>query len=217
MTTVDSATAANGTSKSSAASNALMGNYDLFLSILTTQVQNQDPLNPMDSSEYTTQLVQYSSVEQSIQTNKYLEQLVAAMETNQASSYVSYLGSTVTAVGTTTMLADGKAAWSYSIPEDASGTVEIRNSGGALVYSGEVSLDKGTGTYEWDGVGDSGTNSPDGAYTISFDLQTSSDNAVLLKTEISGVVDEVDLSTPTPYLKIGDNRIPVSAVQSVSS
>ena len=216
MTSVGSSTSASNSSASSAASDALLGNYDLFLSILTTQVQNQDPLNPMDSSEYTTQLVQYSSVEQSIQTNKYLEELVASMEANQASNYVSYLGSTVTAVGTTTMLADGKATWSYSIPEDASGTVTIKDSSGGTVYTGDVSLSKGKGTYEWDGVGKSG-NAPDGAYTISFDLQTSSDNSVLLKTEVSGVVDEVDLSTATPYLKIGDVRIPVSAVQSVSS
>ena len=216
MTTVDSATAANSASKSSAASDALLGNYDLFLSILTTQVQNQDPLNPMDSSEYTTQLVQYSSVEQSIQTNKYLEELVSSMAANQASSYVNYLGSTVTASGSTTMLEDGNANWAYNLPEDASGTVTIKNSNGGTVYEGEVSLSKGNGTYSWDGVGSSG-NSPDGAYTISFDLKNTSGNSVLAKTEVSGKVDEVDLSGETPYLKVGNVSIPVSSVQSVSS
>lgn len=216
MTTVDSATAASGSSKSSAASDALLGNYDLFLSILTTQVQNQDPLNPMDSSEYTSQLVQYSSVEQSIQTNKYLEQLVSSMAANQASSYVNYLGSTVTAAGSTAMLEDGNANWSYRVPEDASGTVTIKNSSGATVYSGDVSFSKGSGTYSWDGVGSSGT-SPDGAYTISFDLKNTSGNSVLAKTEVSGKVDEVDLSGDTPYLKVGNVSIPVTSVQSVSS
>ncbi|WP_346910114.1 flagellar hook capping FlgD N-terminal domain-containing protein [uncultured Roseibium sp.] len=216
MTSVSSATSASGTSASSAASDSLMGNYDLFLSILTTQVQNQDPLNPMDSSEYTTQLVQYSSVEQSIQTNKYLEQLVSSMAANQASSYVNYLGSTVTASGSTAMLEDGNANWSYNVAEDATGTVTIKNSNGATVYSGDVSLAKGTGTYSWDGLGSSG-NSPDGAYTISFDLKNSAGNSILAKTEVSGKVDEVDLSGDTPYLKVGNVSIPVTSVQSVSS
>ncbi|MBD1545351.1 flagellar hook assembly protein FlgD [Roseibium aggregatum] len=216
MTTVDSATAANSTSKSSAASDALLGNYDLFLSILTTQVQNQDPLNPMDSSEYTSQLVQYSSVEQSIQTNKYLEQLVSSMAANQASNYVNYLGSTVTASGSTAMLEDGNANWSYTLPENASGTVTIKNSNGATVYSGDVNLSKGSGTYSWDGVGSSG-NAPDGAYTVSFDLKNAAGNSILAKTEVSGKVDEVDLSGETPYLKVGNVSIPVSSVKSVSS
>lgn len=216
MTSVSSATSSNGTSASSAASDSLMGNYDLFLSILTTQVQNQDPLNPMDSSEYTTQLVQYSSVEQSIQTNKYLEQLVSSMAANQASSYVNYLGSTVTATGSTAMLEDGNANWSYNVAEDATGTVTIKNSNGATVYSGDVSLAKGNGTYSWDGLGSSG-NSPDGAYTISFDLKNSAGNSILAKTEVSGKVDEVDLSGDTPYLKVGNVSIPVTSVQSVSS
>jgi flagellar basal-body rod modification protein FlgD len=216
MTSVSSATSASGTSASSAASDALLGNYDLFLSILTTQVQNQDPLNPMDSSEYTSQLVQYSSVEQSIQTNKYLEELVSSMAANQASSYVNYLGSTVTASGSTAMLEDGNANWSYNVAEDATGTVTIKNSSGGTVYSGDVSLAKGSGTYSWDGVGSSG-NSPDGAYTISFDLKNGSGNSVLAKTEVSGKVDEVDLSGETPYLKVGNVSIPVTSVQSVSS
>jgi len=216
MTTVNSATSASGASASSAASDALLGNYDLFLSILTTQVQNQDPLNPMDSSEYTSQLVQYSTVEQSIQTNKYLEQLVASMAANQASNYVNYLGSTVTAAGGTTMLEDGNANWSYTLQEDASGTVTIKNSSGGTVYSGEVSLSKGKGTYSWDGVGSSGT-SPDGAYTISFDLKNSAGNSILAKTEVTGTVDEVDLSGSTPYLKVGNVNIPVTSVLSVSN
>ena len=160
--------------------------------------------------------MQYSSVEQSIQTNKYLEQLVSSMAANQASSYVNYLGSTVTAAGSTAMLEDGNANWSYKVPEDASGTVTIKNFSGATVYSGDVSFSKGSGTYSWDGVGSSGT-SPDGAYTISFDLKNTSGNSVLAKTEVTGKVDEVDLSGETPYLKVGNVSIPVTSVQSVSS
>ncbi|MDN3720360.1 flagellar hook capping FlgD N-terminal domain-containing protein [Roseibium salinum] len=73
MTTVSPATSTTAQSESAASQSGLMANYDLFLSILTTQIQNQDPLDPMDSAEFTTQLVQYSSVEQAIQQNKNLE------------------------------------------------------------------------------------------------------------------------------------------------
>ncbi|WP_209000805.1 flagellar hook capping FlgD N-terminal domain-containing protein [Labrenzia sp. DG1229] len=70
MTTVSSSTTAAAQSSSTASQSGLMANYELFLSILTTQIQNQDPLDPMDSAEYTNQLVQYSNVEQSIQQNR---------------------------------------------------------------------------------------------------------------------------------------------------
>lgn len=217
MTTVNSTSGSSSTSASAASSNALMGNYELFLSILTTQVTNQDPLDPMDSSEYTQQLVQYSSVEQSIQTNKYLEEVVATLASTQASSYVNYLGTTVSASGGTAMLTDGNASWNYSLQEDASGTVEIKNASGAVVYSGDVELSAGEGTFEWDGVGDSNAASPDGAYSISFKVYDASDNREAVTTEVSGVVDEVDLSGGMPYLTIGGVKIPVSSVQSVAS
>ncbi len=216
MTEVSAASSTAGSS-SQAASRSLIGNYDLFLSILTTQIQNQDPLDPLDSAEYTSQLVQYSSVEQAIQTNTHLEQLLATMQKTQASSYVNYLGSEVTAAGGTTMLTDGDPAkWHYSLAESASGTVEISNSAGAVVFSDEISLAAGSNTYYWDGVSSSGVNSPDGAYTISFNLKDANGKAEGVSIEVSGIVDEVDLSTGTPFLKIGDVRVPISAVKRVS-
>ncbi|WP_417672112.1 flagellar hook assembly protein FlgD [Roseibium sp.] len=216
MAEVAGTSSTSTSSSSQVASTSLMGNYELFLSLLTTQIQNQDPLDPLDSAEYTNQLVQYSAVEQSIQTNAYLENMVAAMESSQASSYVSYLGAQVSASGNTTMLEDGSAAWSYSLSEGANGTVEVRNSAGAVVYSSDITLEKGGGTFTWDGVSDSGGSSPEGAYTVSFDVKDASGNAEPVATEISGVVDEVDLSSGAAFLKIGDIKIPVSAVQNVS-
>ncbi|MBS8260585.1 flagellar hook assembly protein FlgD [Roseibium polysiphoniae] len=215
MTEVGNTTSTSSTSSSATSSTGLTGNYELFLSLLTTQIQNQDPLDPLDSAEYTNQLVQYSSVEQSIQTNANLEEMLATLKSNEASSYVSYLGSEVTAAGGTTMLSDGEASWSYSINEAASGTIEVRNASGAVVYSEEVSLDGGAGKFEWDGVGDSGSASPEGAYTIGFNLKDSSGNAEAASVEISGVVDGVDMSTGSTFLKIGDVSVPVSAVKEV--
>lgn len=217
MTTVSSSTASSTAASASATSKeTLLGSYDLFLTLLTTQIQNQDPLEPLDASQYTQQLVQYSSVEQAIQTNQYLESLMTMMQASQASSYVSYLGSHVTASGASAMLADGEATWKASVTEAASGTVEIRNSAGATIYQGEVDFTKGSNTFTWDGKSTNGVASPDGAYSISFNLSNAAGNKVTPATQISGTVDRVDMSTGTPYLEIGGVSIPVSSVSSVA-
>lgn len=212
-----SATSSSAATSGTGSYQSLVGSYELFLSLLTTQIQNQDPLDPLDSAEYTNQLVQYSSVEQSIQSNAYLKELVSAMQTNQASSYVNYLGSEVTASGDTTMLRNGAANWSYNVSEAATGTVEIRNSGGAVVYSGDVELSAGSGSYSWDGVTDTGTQAPEGAYSATFSVKDSAGNAETVTTEFTGTVDEVDLSNSEAFLRIGDITVPVSSVKSVRS
>lgn len=217
MNEVGSTTTTGGSPTPTASSQSLIGNYELFLTLLTTQIQNQDPLDPLDSAEYTNQLVQYSSVEQSIQTNQFLESMMASLATSQASSYVNYLGSEVTASGDTSMLQGGSASWSYSIAEDATGAVEIKNASGAVIYSGDVELSAGSDTFEWDGVGNGNTASPDGAYTISFDVKNSADSSESVNTEISGIVSKVDLSTGSAFLTVGGVSVPVTAVKSVRS
>ena len=210
-------TAQNAQTASRSSLSSLSANYELFLSILTTQIQNQDPLDPLDSAEYTSQLVQYSSVEQAIQTNSYLEDLIAATQSSQAASYVSYIGNEVTASGDTTMFANGKASWNYELSEDAAGTFEIRNSAGAVVYSADLTLEAGDGTFNWDGTTDSGGTAADGAYTVSFKLTDADGNSETVTTNMTGIVDGVDVSSGEAFLIIGDTRIPVSAVRSVVS
>ena len=98
MTTVDpttSAAAATASAAPSAAQTQLAGNFDTFLTLLTTQLQNQDPLNPMDSNQFTQQLVAFSGVEQQINTNANLQSLIALSLSQQASSAVNYIGHSV--------------------------------------------------------------------------------------------------------------------------
>ena len=216
MTEVSSSTSTTGAAASQASTTSLMGNYELFLSLLTTQIQNQDPLDPMDSSEYTNQLVQYSSVEQSIQTNAHLEDLVAAMTASQASSYVNYLGAEVTASGNTAGLSNGEATWAYTASEDVTGTVEIRNAGGAVVYEGDVTLSAGTSKYKWNGVTNSYSDAPDGTYSVSFDVKNTNGDASSVSTEIKGIVEGVDMSSDDVILKVGGADVPVSSVKTVS-
>jgi flagellar basal-body rod modification protein FlgD len=217
MTTVSSSTAASAQSNSATSQSGLMANYELFLSILTTQIQNQDPLDPMDSAEYTNQLVQYSNVEQSIQQNKSLESIIATLESNQSMSYVSYIGNEVTADASTTTLSGSQASWAYDINEDATGTFEIRNSSGAVVYSGDADLSAGSGTFNWNGQTDTGGQAVDGLYTIAFDVKDASSRPETVTTSVKGIVDSVDWSSGEAILKVGGSEIPVSSVTSVSS
>ncbi|EAV40416.1 flagellar hook capping protein [Stappia aggregata IAM 12614] len=216
MTTVSPTSAASSQSGSATSQAGLIADYELFLSILTTQIQNQDPLDPLDSAEYTNQLVQYSSVEQAIKQNQNLEEIIASLTSNQSMGYVSYIGNEVTADASTTTLSGSKASWSYSLEEDATGEFEIRNSAGSIVYSGEIELAAGDGTFYWGGQTDSGQQAVDGLYTISFDMKDASSRPETVKTTVSGVVDSVDWSSGEAVLKVGSQEFPVSSVVSVA-
>src|SRR3954470_17819141 len=89
-------TSATSTSAAASAQKQLAGNFDTFLTLLTTQLKNQDPLSPMDSNQFTQQLVQFSQVEQQINANKNLESLVSMSKAQGATSAVGYLGKTLT-------------------------------------------------------------------------------------------------------------------------
>ncbi|GAA0775447.1 flagellar hook assembly protein FlgD [Roseibium denhamense] len=217
MTIVSSSTTTTTQSAASASQTGLDANYDLFLSILTTQIQNQDPLDPMDSAEYTSQLVEYSAVEQSIKTNENLEDMMALLETNQNMGYLNFLGAEVTADASSAILAGGETSWQYEVAEDAAGKFEIRNSSGTVVYSGDIELPSGSGTIPWDGTTDSGATAANGTYTIHFDLLDSAGRQEPVKTVVQGVVDGLDMSSGEAILSVDGREIPVSKVQSVST
>src|SRR5262245_12081217 len=128
---------APGTSVSSKAASQLTSNFDTFLTLLTTQLKNQDPLEPMDSSEFTQQLVQFSSVEQQINANKNLETLIALTKARSSTDAVSYLGRNVTVTDGSGALVGGSARWSYDLSNAAANTgVVVTDSRGRLVFVG---------------------------------------------------------------------------------
>src|SRR6185503_3409362 len=114
-----SATTAAASSATNKARQTLSSNYDMFLKLLTAQLQNQDPLSPMDSNQFTQQLVMYSQVEQQLTTNDNLSSLIALQKSAAGANAVSYLGRTAFTQGADTSLADGAANWRCSLPNDA--------------------------------------------------------------------------------------------------
>lgn len=217
---IASATAAvqSGTyaSNSSAASAALAGNFDTFLRLLTTQLMHQDPTNPMSSDQFTQQLVQMSGVEQSIQTNRYMELLLTANAIQNAGQAVSLLGKEVTGSGTGALLQDGEATWNFATAADAPDTVlQVINSDGATVYTTRMDAAKGDHTFEWDGKDSIGNPLADGTYFLKVTANAANGAPVAVDTRTTGIVTAIDMTSTDPLLTINGAQIRYSQITAV--
>jgi flagellar basal-body rod modification protein FlgD len=153
--------------KGASAGQTLSADMDTFLTLLTTQLQYQDPLDPMDTAEFTNQLVQYSSVEQAIQTNSKLDTLLQLNVSNLGAQAVSYIGKTVQVLGDVMPLETGKAKAAYTLDKDVeSVTITVKDMNGRVVYSETGDTGSGTHEFTWDGKDSSGNQLPDGSYQI---------------------------------------------------
>lgn len=211
-----SGTSATSSSTAAKDANGLSSNYEMFLTLLTTQLKVQDPLDPVKADEFTNQLVQYSSIEQQIKMNANMEELIASVQSQNASSMVGYIGTQVEATGVQSILKDGQAAWQFSAGSGAKeAEITIRNSGGAIVYTDKIDIGSGSAQYTWDGSTDSGVDAPEGSYSISIKASNRDGNNVEVETQTQGIVTGVDLSKTEPALMIGDILVPLSSVSSV--
>ncbi len=224
MTTVTPTSTTSTSSTASAATAAstqqIAGNFDTFLQLLTTQLQNQDPLDPMDTSQFTDQLVEFSSVEQQIDENTNLQTLISLQQTSEATQVMQLIGSTVTVNSTTGTLANASgqsASWALNSPSPATGTVTITNSAGAVAYTGTTSLNSGNNTYTWNGVGANGVTWPDGTYNLAISATSATGSAVTVSSQTSGTVSAVNVSANPPQITVGGQSYPISAIQSITS
>jgi len=208
----------SGTSTSSLDTSraSIADNFDTFLSLLTTQLKHQNPLDPLDTNQFTQQLVQFTSVEQQLKTNDFLEAMMMSTQNAAAADSVGYIGKEVTASGVTSELVDGQALWMFNLASDAEEvTVTIKDEGGNTVYTHTGALSAGEGIFSWDGLNSNGGQSPDGSYSISIDARDSNGGYIATTTEIAGTVTGVDLSGSEPVLLLGAARINLSTVTSV--
>jgi flagellar basal-body rod modification protein FlgD len=183
-------------------STTIAGNFQTFLQLLTTQLKNQNPLDPLDTNQFTQQLVQFAQVEQQLKSNDQLGTLVSLQQTAQQTAALNFVGETVAVTGATAPLSDGKAAWNLLVPKPSTGTVTITSSTGETVYTGTYQLDAGTRPFVWDGKDNKGLQWPDGNYKIAVTAQDAGGQPVSVPTEINAVVDSADLTQTPPTLSI---------------
>jgi flagellar basal-body rod modification protein FlgD len=215
--TVSGVSGSSSSSRPSASTDAqsIAGNFDTFLQLLTTQLKNQNPLDPLDTNQFTQQLVQFSGVEQQLKTNDFLSSLVSANANSVNSSAVGYIGKTVTASGVRSELANGKATWNFNVPTDSTVNVNIKDANGNSVYTESGSMQAGSGVFTWDGTDSQGNKQPDGTYSISMTALDANGKTVNVSTQSGGVVTGVDFTGTEPVLLIGNTRVNLSGVTSV--
>ncbi|MDD3182256.1 MAG: flagellar hook capping FlgD N-terminal domain-containing protein [Alphaproteobacteria bacterium] len=203
----------------SSAQSVLIGNYDTFLKILTAQLTNQDPTEPVDASEFTQQLVQYSQVEQQIATNDKLDDVLSALNSNGITPLLSYIGQyTESSTTDELVVQNGTGLLSYTLPSDAqSVTLSVQDSSGNVIGTVDAPTDAGLNRIAWDAGLDDGTTAEDGVYNFLLTAKDSSGDTITISDiRVIGQVTSIETGTDgTSTLKVGDLSVSDTDVLSV--
>mgnify|MGYP001608363405 CR=1 FL=1 len=208
--------ASNAGAGSGAVDNAMIANnFQTFLTLLTTQLKNQNPLDPLDTNQFTQQLVQFAQVEQQMKSNDQLATLVALDKTAQSTAALAYVGSTVVVDGSTAPLVNGSASWTLNTSKPSTATVTIRDSTGQTAYSGTFSVNPGNQAFVWDGRGNDGRLWPEGSYTLTATGVDANKQSVAISTEVQATVDSVDLTQNPPLLSINGQNYTMDKIKRI--
>jgi len=189
-----------------------------FLQLLVAQLQNQDPLNPMDSANFSAQLAQFSSLEQLTEINSKISALGQTPTPAQSFDPVGLLGRQVTASGSTVDVKSGSASpLEYTLASAGNVSIEVDDAAGNLISSAQLGqLAAGDHTLDLHDV-PAFANLADGAYSVKVNVQGSDGSKTAVDTRVSGTVTSVDLQSNPPVIKIGDIEIPLGDVRDVSA
>jgi flagellar basal-body rod modification protein FlgD len=215
------APAGSSTTSSASATNALAsqqiaGNFQSFLQLLTTQLKNQNPLDPLDTNQFTQQLVEFAGVQQQLNTNASLGTLVSLQQTAQSTQALGFVGKTAVVKGSTAALTNSTATWQVNIPTASTISISIANSTGQTVFTGSYDASAGNNQpFAWNGASNDGTQNPAGNYTITATAKDAGGNNVAVTTAVEGTVNSVDLTQSPPLLSIGGQTYTVSQIQSI--
>ncbi len=200
------------------AQQSLAGDQQTFLKLLTTQLQNQDPLNPMNTDQFTQQLVSMTGVQQQILTNELLQQMVG----NQTGvgDPVSLLGKAVTATSSNASLQAGKANWSYAAVANAADVqVQVTNNLGQVVYQGDLGAQTvGSHSFSWNGKDSTGVQLPDGGtYSLAVKATDAAGNTLSSTIYQQGVVTAVNNSGGQVMLTVNGSQVAANSVTTVQA
>lgn len=195
----------------------LATSYDTFMKLLTAQIKNQDPLSPMDSTQFTQQLVQMTGVQQQLYSNDLLKQLVSNTGTGMSDA-VSVIGREVTAASDKAVVKNGEAKWSYNLGKAAASVkIEVLDSNGRTVaVSSPTNIAAGDQSFTWNGTDLSGVKRADGGeFRLRITPVDAGGATITSKVFQRGVVTSVEQVNGQPVLSLGNAQVPWSAVTSV--
>ena len=205
---------ATGNKTASDKTTGIADNFQTFLTLLTTQLQHQNPMDPLDTNQFTQQLVQFAGIEQQLKSNEQLKSLVEIEKGAQATQALVYVGNTVAIDGSKAQF-DKSATWNFNSEKNTTATITITNSAGQTAYTGNFNLKQGGSSFVWDGKGNDGVQWPPGTYTLTATGKDSAGNNVAISTEVQGIVDSVDLTSTPPLLSIGGQSYTTDKIKRV--
>ena len=213
---IESATATQSSSATSASVQRVSETYDTFLSMLTTQIKNQDPLSPMDTTDFTNQLVAYSQVEQQIQGNQYLEALVQMQSSQGFNDPLALLGREIEVVGNTLSFEGESVEFGYGMPTGAAqGIVEIVDAAGRVIHQETARTSAGRHELTWDGSHVDGGTAADGIYQIQVRAANADGEELAVPTFTRGTVTGVETLNGQATVLIGNIPVALSDVLAV--
>ena len=197
--------AASASTGTPSAAEDLKDKYNNFLLLLTKQLQNQDPMSPMDTAAFTQQLVSFSNVEQQIQANQRLEKLINLQSATNAFGAVNFVGNAIAVDSDHVSLKDGKAGFQYQIDHAASkAMLKVIDSRGQTVLIQEANRGVGSYNVDWNGKDAFGNQLPDGEYRIAVSYEDDQGKAYSAKITSFGVVDSTEIKDGTVKLFVGN-------------
>jgi len=207
-------TKAGYSAEKQSAGSQLNADFNFFLKMLTTQLQHQDPSEPMDTSQMTQQIATFSGVEQQVQTNTKLDKLVTSNATvthqSQLATATNMIGREVETKGNSGQVYGGQGAFSYILPQKATSVeIIIKNADGSTVFSGAGSANKGRNLLLWDGINSATKEQePDGMYTISVSAKDAANKLIVAEMRSVGTVSGFETDTDgNILLNIGDSTV----------
>jgi flagellar basal-body rod modification protein FlgD len=214
--TTASTAATPSTSAGTNALTSLSSNFNSFLNLLLTQLKNQDPSAPMDTNTFTSELVQFSSVEQQITTNSSLTSLIQATQGSEVIQATGVVGKTVTLNSTQVPLQGGTGTLNFTTASAEPVVVTLTNSSGVQVRNQSLTSTAGSNIWVWDGKDANGVALADGAYTASI-AGTSNGTTAAVPFTVSGTATGVTNTNGAVTLNVGSVSVDFSKVQSVGA
>ncbi len=207
----------SSTGTTASALSSLAGNFNNFLTLLTTQLQNQDPTSPMDTDQFTSELVQFTSVQEQVNANTSLSSLISLTQDGQITNSGELIGKQVTATSSQIPLQSGHGTVQFTGTAGEQVAVAITNSAGTDVKDALITANAGSNTWSWDGTDNSGNQLADGSYNIAVLGQSNGGSSAAVPFSVVGTATGVSKSGTSISLNMGGTAVDMSAVQSVVS